>query len=121
MVLTGFVCAAAGPAAHLLGLAAPIAVLDRRPVQVAGIVVWCVAAVLARASQIALGRSWRRGVARKRGERPAQVWYRACPLRPVQSPGDDVECADSSDDRDRPARARTPRWRSVSPMTTPAR
>lgn len=48
MVLTGFVCAAAGPAAHLLGLAAPIAVLDRRPVQVAGIVVWCVAAVLAR-------------------------------------------------------------------------
>lgn len=49
MVLTGFVCAAAGPAAHLLGLAAPIAVLDRRPVQVAGIVVWCVAAVPARA------------------------------------------------------------------------
>ena len=62
LVLAGFACAAAGPAADLLGLVAPIAVLDRLPVQVAGIVVWCAAAVLARASQMTLGRSWRIGV-----------------------------------------------------------
>lgn len=62
LVVAGFVCAVAGPAAHLLGVTAPAAVLDRWAVQVAGIVLWCAAAALARASQMALGSSWRIGV-----------------------------------------------------------
>jgi hypothetical protein len=61
LVLAGFACAVAGPAAHLLGLTAPAIVPGRRPVQAAGIVLWCAAAVLARASQMTLGGSRRIG------------------------------------------------------------
>lgn len=82
LVLAGFVCAVTGPVAHLLGLAVPIAVLDRWPVQVAGIVLWCAAAALARASQVMLGGSWRIGVVP--GER--EVLVLRGPYRVVRHP-----------------------------------
>jgi hypothetical protein len=41
----------------------------------------------------------RRGVARKRDERPPQVWYKACPPRLPEYPEMILECADGSDDR----------------------
>jgi len=62
LVLAGFACAVAGPAAHPLGLTAPATMPGRRPVQAAGIVLWCAAATLARASQMTLGGSRRIGV-----------------------------------------------------------
>src|SRR5215475_6732350 len=40
-----------------------------------------------------------RGVARKRDERPLQVWYKACPPRLPVSLVMILECADESDDR----------------------
>ena len=58
-LLTGFTYAAAGPAAHLLGLMAPAALLDRRPVQVVGLVSWCAAAVLRRPYRSRVGPSAR--------------------------------------------------------------
>jgi hypothetical protein len=40
-----------------------------------------------------------RGVARKRDERPPQVWYKACPPRLPEYLVMILECADESDDR----------------------
>jgi protein-S-isoprenylcysteine O-methyltransferase Ste14 len=54
----GFACAVAAPLAELAGLQ-PIAVLDRSPVRVAGVVLAVVGIAATPAAQLAMGTSWR--------------------------------------------------------------